>query len=201
MTVDEVVEQIVSYLQASHAEEPGVALMLNRLREVGSVVDRPAAPPRHSLELTDALARMCRAEDHQLREVGRSIRDAAASLAWTVDDWQYYSGSAPVGDSYRTGNMNAILAEGDDFVMGLFLLVPGVDYLDHRHKAPELYLNLTGSSRWRFDFGSWVDMPAGSIVWNDPGEVHATRTDSFSWLSFWAWLRDIDQLCEVVEPP
>lgn len=42
---------------------------------------------------------MCGAEDEQLAAVGRSIHDAAAALAWTVDDGQYYSGSAPVGDS------------------------------------------------------------------------------------------------------
>lgn len=199
--VGEVVEAIVSYLQVRHAEEPAVALLLDRFHDVGSCVEGPPATPRHHHELADALTRLCAAEDEQLAEVGRSIHDAAASLAWKVDDGQYYSSRAPVSDSYRHGNMNATLAEGDDFVMGLFLLVPAVDYLDHRHEAPEFYLNLTGPSLWRFDFGTWLEMPAGSSVWNGPGQVHATRTGPSSWLSFWAWLRDIESPCEVVEAP
>ncbi|MCP3937692.1 MAG: hypothetical protein GY708_20250 [Actinomycetia bacterium] len=199
--VGEVVEAIVSYLKVRRADESAVALLLDRLRDVGSCVDGPPVPPRHNHELTDAVTRMCVAEDEQLAEVGRSIRSAAEYLAWKVDDGQYYSSRAPVGDSYRHGNMHSILAEGDDFVMGLFLLVPAVDYLDHRHEAPEFYLNLTGPSLWRFDFGDWIEMPAGSVVWNGQGQVHATRTGSASWLSLWAWLRDIDQLCEVMEAP
>jgi len=199
--VEEVVEAIVSYLRVRHAEEPAVALLLDRLREAGSCVDRSPAPPRHDHELADVLNRLSWVEDELLAEVGRAIRDAAESLAWQVDDGQYYSSRAPVSDSYRRGNMHSILAEGDDFVMGLFLLLPKVDYLDHRHEAPEFYLNLTGPTLWRFDFGAWLEMPAGSAVWNGPGRVHATRTGPSPWLSFWAWLRDIDQLCEVVEAP
>lgn len=195
--VEDIVDAVVSYLRARHAEETAVALFLDRLGSAGSPLGKPAAP-RHGTELTRALAELCQAEDEALAEVGRRVSDAAASLPWRVDDGQYYATQAPVGEGYRHGNMHAVLAEGDDFAMGLFMLVPGVDYLDHRHQAPEFYLNLTGPSTWRFNFGEWVEFPAGSVVWNGPGQVHATRSGQSPWLSVWAWLSDVEQLCEVV---
>ena len=90
------------------------------------------------------------------------------------------------------------LLRADDFVLGLFLLVPRVDYLDHRHAAPEFYLNLTGPTDWRFDFGPWESWPAGSVLWNEPGRVHALRTSDEPWLSVFAWMSNIDEPCEVV---
>lgn len=196
-----VVDAIVSYLHVRHADEPAAKLLLDRFAQVGACIETPPKPPQHVDELADASRQICAASDEALARIGHAIRAEAASLTWTIDDGNYYSGRAPISDSYRRGNMHALLANGDDFAMGLFLLVPGVDYLDHRHEAPEFYLNLTGPSQWRFDFGPWTSMPAGSIIWNGPGQVHATRTGDRSWLSFWAWLQDIDELCEVVDPP
>lgn len=196
-----VAEAIVSYLQVRHAEEPGAALLLERFRDVGSCVEASPTPAIHAKELAEALANLCAANDDHLARIGRSIHEAAASLAWTVDDGRYYSRHAPISESYRDGNMHTVLANGEDFSMGLFLLVPGVDYLDHRHEAPEFYLNLTGPSHWRFGFGPWEELPAGSVLWNGPNRVHATRTGRSSWLSFWAWLQDIEKPCEVVAMP
>lgn len=199
--VEGVADSIVTYLRVRHSEDLSVALFLDRFTDVGSCVPGSTASPRHKSQLADALARMCASEDELLANVGLAMHEAGESLAWKVDDGLYYSSQAPISDGYRQGNMHTVLAEGDDFAMGLFLLAPEVDYLDHRHNAPEFYLNLTGPSRWRFDFGPWQEMSAGSTVWNEPGQVHATQTGQSSWLSFWAWLRDIDQLCEVVEVP
>ncbi len=195
---EEIVDAIVSYLQVSHADDAAVQPLLDRLCGTSAPAEQAPAAPRHGPALTTALAQLCGVEDDQLAKVGHSIRHAGASLAWRVDDGQYYASGAPVGEGYRHGNMHPVLAEGDDFAMGLFLLVPGVDYLDHRHRAPELYLNLTGPSTWRFDFGEWVELPAGSVVWNGPGRVHGTRSGRTPWLSVWAWLSDIEHPCEVV---
>ena len=199
--VASVVKAIATYLQAEHSGDAGVGRFLDRLDAVGSPVVASPTKPRHAKELADALVQLCAAEDEMLAEIGRSIRDAASGLDWRVDDGQYYAAGAPVGDGYRHGNMHVVLADGDDFAMGLFMLVPGVDYLDHRHKAPEFYLNLTGPSVWRIEFGQWVEMSAGSVVWNGPEQVHATRSGGSPWLSVWAWLSDVDQVCEVVEEP
>ena len=193
-------EAIVSFLQVLHAEDPAVRLLLDRFHDVGSCSDGPSIPPQHPKELADVLTRLCAEDDEHLAGVGRSILDAETALTWKVDNGDYYSSQAPISASYRHGNMHAVLADGDDFAMGLFLLVPQVDYLDHRHAAPELYCNLTGPSTWRRDFGGWEEMPAGSVLWNTPGQIHATRSGPLAWLSFWAWLRDIDQPCEVVLP-
>lgn len=106
-----------------------------------------------------------------------------------------------MSESYRVGNMHAPLLSGRDVAMGLFLLTPDVDYLDHRHAAPEFYLNLSGPTRWRFDFGPWDELSADSIVWNDPGRIHAMQTGHRPWMGVWAWLSDIDEPCEVVLDP
>lgn len=196
--VEGIVEAIVSYLATSHPGEPAVALLLDRLDHAGTPHAEPPVPPRHRNELASALARLRQDKDEGLADVGHAVHAAADSLVWRVDDGQYYAPGAPVGEGYEHGNMHTVLAEGEDFAMGLFLLVPAVDYRDHRHRAPEFYLNLTGPSAWRFDFGGWIELQAGSVVWNEPGRVHATRSGSASWLSVWAWLRDTEYPCEVV---
>jgi quercetin dioxygenase-like cupin family protein len=198
---EQIVTAIVSYLETAHPDEPGVPELLDRLGSASVVTDEPPVPPRHDTELALALAQLCQTADPQLAKIGDAITGATGSLPWRVDDGQYYKPDAPVGDGYRNGNMHVVLADGDDFSMGLFLLVPRVDYLDHHHRAPEFYLNLTGPCTWRFDFGDWLELTAGSVVWNDSGRVHATKSGRLPWLSVWAWLRDIDHPCEVVSPP
>jgi quercetin dioxygenase-like cupin family protein len=144
---------------------------------------------------------MRRDSEPGLARIAEEVAGAAGLLPWRLERGEYYLPGAAVSDSYRDGNMNATLLAADDFVMGLFLLVPGVDYLDHRHAAPEFYLNLTGPSSWRFNFGDWEVHSSGSVLWNDPGRIHALRTNDDPWLSVFAWLSDVDKPCEIVRDP
>jgi len=193
-----VVNAISSYLQSRNLTDAGVELLIAKLAIASPLSTGKYPPPAHLSHLEVTLNEIRGAADRRLAAIGNAIHKAADGIEWRVDDGDYYRHGAGVSDSYRCGNMHAVLAEGDDFAMGLFLLTSGVDYLDHRHQAPELYLNLTNGSRWRFDFGTWRDMPAGSVLWNEPAAVHATRTTDSPWLSVWAWFSDVDQPCEVV---
>jgi quercetin dioxygenase-like cupin family protein len=192
---------VVDHLRAHHGARPEVVAFEDRLRAVASYTAAEAMAGPHAAGLAAAVGELCASSESTLSAVGVALAEHGDRLCWRVDDGAYYAPDAPVGDGYRLGNMHAVLAEGDDFAMGLFLLTPDVDYLDHRHAAPELYLNLTGPSRWRFGFGSWQEMPAGSVVWNHAGRIHATRSGTRPWLSFWAWLDHIDEPCEVVPSP
>ena len=79
---------------------------------------------------------------------------------------------------------------GDDFLLGLLLLGPGRHYRDHVHPAPELYWPLTPRSSWKQGGGSFAEKPAGTIIWHQPNEVHATRTAEQPLLAVWAWTHD-----------
>lgn len=194
-----VLESIAGLLEERHHgfEHVGVVLALLAELEPTSADEAPNAAPHHG-ELTAALAEM-EAAGGPLARIARSVDEGAGELSWRVDDGRYYRKDAPVGDGYRRGNMHTVLGTRGDASAGLFLLRPDVDYRDHRHAAPELYVNLAGRPSWRFDGGVWAEMSPSSIVWNDAGSVHATRSGATPWLSFWCWTSDSDGWCEVVE--
>ncbi len=80
---------------------------------------------------------------------------------------------------------------GDDFLLGLLLLGPGIHYRDHHHAAPELYWLLTGPSEWREGSRDFEMREAGDTIWHEPHVVHATRTGADPLLAVWAWTRDV----------
>ena len=89
-----------------------------------------------------------------------------------------------------------------DYDLGLFLIAPHVLYRDHHHPAPELYLPLTGPTRWRFGAGaSWEVRAAGEPVWNPANRVHATIVDAVPFLCLFAWTRDVRAVATVDAAP
>lgn len=79
---------------------------------------------------------------------------------------------------------------GDDYLLGLLMLGPGRHYRDHYHPAPELYWPLTAGSQWKKGDGGFFEKPAGSQIWHEPNEIHATKTADQPLLAVWAWTRD-----------
>jgi hypothetical protein len=79
---------------------------------------------------------------------------------------------------------------GDDFLLGLFLLGPGLNYPDHCHAAPELYWVLTEGSEWRRGEGAFKPCPADQTIWHAPWVSHATRVGKGPLLALYAWTRD-----------
>jgi hypothetical protein len=88
---------------------------------------------------------------------------------------------------------------GDDFLMGLLLLGPGMHYRDHHHAAPELYWLLTGPSEWRQGREAFGLREAGETLWHEPHVVHATRTLANPLLAVWAWTRDVSEPARLTE--
>jgi hypothetical protein len=79
---------------------------------------------------------------------------------------------------------------GDDFLMGFLLLGPHINYRNHHHPAPELYMPLTPGSAWSKDRGAFEVKPAGAIIWHPPMVAHATVTAEHPMLAFWCWPSD-----------
>jgi hypothetical protein len=90
---------------------------------------------------------------------------------------------------------------GDDFLLGLLLLGPGIHYRDHHHAAPELYWLLTGPSEWRRGSGDFKMRDAGDVIWHEPSIVHSTRTLRTPLLAVWAWTRDVSEPARLTETP
>jgi hypothetical protein len=88
---------------------------------------------------------------------------------------------------------------GDDFLLGLLLLGPGLNYRDHHHAAPELYWLLTGPSEWRRGKSDFARREAGETIWHEPHMPHATRTLTQPLLAVWAWTKDVSEAARLSE--
>ena len=82
--------------------------------------------------------------------------------------------------------------------LGLFLLEPKIFYKDHKHEAPELYINLTSGTKWRFNNSDWKSKSAGSIIYNEPYKVHAMKVGKEPFLSVWCWPKNSSKKCMLV---
>ena len=83
--------------------------------------------------------------------------------------------------------------------LGLFLLEKHIFYRDHKHATPEVYLNLTPGSNWRFEDLSWKKKQPGSIIYNGPNRTHAIKIGSVPFLSIWCWPKGLDEQCSLVK--
>ncbi len=132
----------------------------------------------------------------------QAIRDALTDLAWVT------YGSYPremIGERFPLAHAFVSLIGGtgfipaDDFELGLFLIAPNTLYRDHRHKAPELYVPLTGPHEWRFGVNEgWTEFQAHTPIWNEPMRVHATLVRKVPFLSLFAWTRDVSAESTVI---
>lgn len=79
-----------------------------------------------------------------------------------------------------------------DIDVGFLLIAPNTLYRDHHHPASELYVPLTGPSRWRFGTDqSWITRQAGEAVWNPPNQVHATWVGDVPLLCLYVWTEGV----------
>ena len=147
---------------------------------------------------------VCNIRAQTLKTIRECILSATDELIWKQDENEYYAPESDLGDGYRANNLHALLIGPSnakyyhpDFTLGIFLLGPFTLYRDHFHLAPELYLNLTARTGWRFQGGEWIDYGAGSLIWNDSNNVHATRVYDEPFISIFSWTRSINSLCKV----
>jgi hypothetical protein len=128
--------------------------------------------------------------------LARAIAEAAPDL-----DWHHFSDypAADIGEAFLSGNAYCTLigesgpirAEGFD--LGLFLIAPHLLYRDRHHKAPELYVPLTGPHGWRFVPGGPLSIrQAHEPVWNEPFVPHLTKVGPVPFLSLFGWTQDVN---------
>ena len=157
----------IQTLLAAKSDIEGAEKLLHRMKDVdlsegrfGSFISQP---PPHRADLDQALANI---ETGRLADVALVLKAAKDDLAWAKDDLKYYRPGANVGGGYEATNQHALLIgpgacgfEEADFSLGIFLLGPRTLYRDHRHLAPETYINLSPRTGWRFEGGAWSDFP------------------------------------------
>ena len=198
------IREIKAHLETRLPGEPGVDEVLKGLAGTDlspdKAVERQPQDPPPSAFLDVALRSVPKPE---LGPLAEAIEAANPHLHWRHGGT--YERDA-VGASYEDGHAfcdlvgpevkrGVILAE--DFRLGLFVLGPGIFYRDHNHPAPELYLTLTGPTGWRFGHGPWQDLPAGAVVWNEPGQIHATRIYDRPLLTVYSWTRSVLDKCHL----
>ena len=140
-----------------------------------------------------------------LISIKETINLSLESLRWNIDNGLYYDKDCDIGNDYLCGNMNTELIgpvnghfKSKELKLGLFLLEPKIFYKDHKHEAPELYINLTSGTKWRFNNSDWRSKSAGSIIYNEPYKVHAMKVGKKPFLSVWCWPKNSSKKCTLV---
>ena len=140
-----------------------------------------------------------------LISIKETINFSLESLRWNIDNGLYYDKDCDIGNDYLCGNMNTELIgpvnghfKSKELKLGLFLLEPKIFYKDHKHEAPELYINLTSGTKWRFNDSDWKSKSAGSIIYNEPYKVHAMKVGKQPFLSVWCWPKNSSKKCTLV---
>ena len=204
--IQKLVEAIITYLRAHRGAAPGVNLTLKKLSDIDlsdkNFIDAPPQGTRHDEVLNDAIAGIAAPE---LQEIANCLKAAKDDLVWREDTAQFYPPGADLGEGYKRCNLHTLLIGPDacghhhpDFSLGIFMLGPRTLYRDHNHDAPELYLNLSDKSGWRFGAQDWQDFSAGSLIWNVAGKPHATRVYDEPFISVFVWLENVNSPCNVI---
>jgi len=174
----------------NRASGPGLAQARARLAVQPLHAADPQPPPRR--------LPACRFLPEAIGETMLADPSLAAALAMIDDDlsWRQNAGysDAAMGqpgymDAYAYAEVigpGGLLA-GDDFLLGLMILGPGLRYPDHAHPAPELYRVLCGDSIWSRDGGVFEPREPGDWIWHDSGTVHATTTRNRPLLALYIW--------------
>jgi len=203
--VKNLILEIIDFLEKNLETKSEIKILKSikdiSLREDNFGYHVPNFPPKERA-LYDAISSI---ESSGLLGIKESLATVIGDLRWNIDDGDFYDKNSEIGESYLLGNMNCELIgptlgafRSNGFRLGLFLLEENIFYKDHKHKAAELYLNLTNSTQWRFADMIWEDKQAGSIVYNKPYDIHAMKVGSDPFLSIWCWPTNSDEKCILV---
>ena len=203
--LQELVCSIRSKLEEPENESCGSKALIQKINDLNTnqtpAIQSQNIQSKHEKILRAALAE---ATDPSILSIVRDIRACLRDLTWEEDRFEFYPSGSDVGIRYIESNLHTQLigpsgcfAKSTEFMLGVFTLGPWTLYKDHSHIAPELYLNLSNKSDWRFDFGTWQRFGAGSLIWNPSNQVHATLVSDRPFLSIFAWLGHVNCLCEV----
>ena len=200
------IKSIITYLDKHRDDMSGIEMTLKKLEKIDlsdqQLVDCEPKGTRHERVLNKAISEIKACE---LNEIASCLYAAKDDLVWLEDNSQYYQPGANLGSGYKNCNLHTLLIgpnscgyKHDDTLLGIFMLGSRTLYRDHKHDAPELYLNLSEKSGWRFELGEWQDYTAGSFIWNAPGVRHAARVYEQPFISVFAWLENVNSPCHVL---
>lgn len=184
------IEAIDQYL--ADLEGPGIAEVRQGILRFGQGAMRegidPAAPSCGHLDA----ALFCLKGADTLRQAITVARPELSWITYTAYPPEMIGRRFPVAHAYVSLIGGSGHVPADDFELGLFLIAPKTLYRDHHHKAPELYVPLTGPHEWRFGAGeSWQEYEAHRPIWNEPLAVHATLVREVPFLALFVWTRDV----------
>lgn len=185
------IDRFLATLDQTHV---GVSWVRARMAELTDLQNRSLARPANTPlcgYLDEALAAI---EIDSAMPLKRAIQNAGLH-------WESYRGyvADTIGPRFPKAHAYASLMAGADpdwacdFDLGIFLITPGTLYRDHHHPAPEIYVPLTGPSKWRFGPGhDLIERQAGDFVWNPSNQVHATLVGTVPFLCLYAWPEQIN---------
>ena len=196
-TAQWLIRAIRSTLQTNNAGEDGVDVALQRLAEQDTSAAALTTPSPRRLPA-------CRFLPDVVASTLLVAPDVAASLAAVEEDLHWtrnpnYSNEAMGQPHYMDNYAYAEIIgpngtyAGNDFLLGLFLLGPGLYYPNHSHPAPELYWILSGMSDWRVRDEAFSPREPGETIWHEPYVPHATRVGLQPMLAAYMWTRDVKQ--------
>lgn len=126
--------------------------------------------------------------DDQTRSVLQQFAGTADALRWG----QTYSASDLGGrflDNYGWVELFGTRGhfENDHVAGGFLVLGPDTHYPDHHHLAEELYLPLTGGTRWRMGEAEFQEKPAGALIHHASNINHAMQTAHAPLVAIYLW--------------
>ena len=128
--------------------------------------------------------------------VGRALSDvpqarAALGAAFAAVEGQLrWAPRAGSEGAFRDSHANAvILGPGGlevrtDVWVGVTVMAPGVQYVDHDHAPEEVYLPLSPGEWWNAKM-DWTDPGPAGCIYNPPGIRHAMRSGDGPFLALW----------------
>jgi hypothetical protein len=198
--VTRLIAEIDRYL--ARFKGPGIADVRDGITRfgAGSMKHMPKPAPPVCGHLDEAILAMTGADP-----LCMAIQDIRPQLNWVTYDAyprEMIGKRFPVAHAFVSLIGGAGFITADGFELGLFLIAPKTLYRDHCHRAPELYVPLTGPHEWRFGTGeSWTEYKAHTPIWNEPMQVHATLVRDIPFLSLFAWTRDVTAHATVTPSP
>ena len=199
------ITEIVKYIEVNSSNENSVQILESIKRIELNEKNKNNEHSKNLLKSQSLKYALSTIVSNDLLGIKSSILSVVGQLNWSVDKGEFYEKNSGVGTGYLNGNMNTELIgpekgffRSDELRLGLFFLESDTFYADHMHAAPELYLTLTNSTKWRFGKKTWKQKPAGSVIYNEPFKPHAMVVGSIPFLSVWCWPNNSNEKCVLI---
>lgn len=173
-------------------ERPGV-LPQRLVRHLDALT--PAVAPR---SLAPAAEPACAHLPHLLRDGAAEtarlltlVEGLTPRLAWERAPIEETPAGFHPGHAYCMIAGDGGFLPASRFMLGLFVIAPGMFYPNHAHAADELYYVLAGRAEWQVAGGAFAGFGPGALVSMPSLTPHAIRTGAEPVLILWAWFGDL----------